>query len=274
MFSTEEACRKRVYVRAKKGHLKKMGKVRAVVFHPVRAQVVGYIVRRPDLLLMFKRKDRFCAADRVGAFEDGLEAAESAGTWDKEACRRLGIDYDACLLWVGMPVRTEDGRELGAIKNVFFDEVTLRVDHIDISTDSMARTLLGESDIARDMIVGFKDGAIIVKRELGEVDAAGGVAAAAGEAWARAKSSAQEKAGKAGQAVDKGAFKVGEAVGAARKKMNDAVDGHAEKKAAEQAAGSPSGIDKAATSFGRQLGRASHMFKDFKDEFDKASRGE
>lgn len=233
MFSTEQACRKHVYTVAKKGTPKKIGRVRAVVFHPNRAEVVGYIVKRPDLMLMFKRGDRFCAADRVEVTEDGFLVADEAGAWDAGACKRLGIDYDACLLWAGMPVKTEDGRALGAIKSVFYDEKTRKVDHLDISVDSVARTLLGQSEIFRDAIVGFKDGAIIVSRSIGKVEESGGVAAAAGEAWAKAKHAADRRADKAEKAIDKSARAVG-----------------------------------------RQVGKFPSMFKDFKDEFDKASRGE
>lgn len=274
MFSTEEACRKRVYTATKKGRLKKVGRVRAVVFHPSRAEVVGYIVKRPDLLLMFKRGDRFVAADSLELTEDGFVAPEEPGVWGREACRRLDIDYDLCLLWVGMPVVNETGRELGTVKCVFFDGATRRVDHIDISVDSVARTLLGESEIARDAIVGFKDGALVVTSAVTQVEESGGVAAAAGEAWAKAKHSAAQRADKAEKAIDNGAYKVGEVLGAARQKVTASAGESAAAKTANAENEEPTQADKAAQAVGRQIGKFPSMFKDFKDEFDKASRGE
>lgn len=46
----------------KKGK-RKIGKVFHTVFDPQKPYVVGFIVKRPDLLWMFKRKDKFIAFD-------------------------------------------------------------------------------------------------------------------------------------------------------------------------------------------------------------------
>lgn len=309
MISTKEMCKQRIYVQRKKKEevkYKKYGRIRAVVFHPNKAQVVGYIVKRPDLLLMFKRKDRFVAADHVTAIEGGWGILPGPDLFDDAACERLGIDFDDCIIWDGMKVVNEDGTELGTIASVFFDDETLKVDRIDLSDGGLARKLLGEAAITRSDIVGFKGDAIVVSRKIEEVADTGGVAAQAGEAWAKTKHQASvkaeeagkavnegaykagqaiaeggEKAGKAvsegaekaGKAVDKGAYNVGEAVGTARKKMNDAFDAHEAKKEAAEAEGKKTGVDKGAYALGQQLGRASHMFQDFKDEYDKASRG-
>ena len=282
MISSQEACRQRVYIRTKKGRLRKFGRIRAVVFHPNKAQAVGYIIKRPDLLWMFKRKDRFVAADCVTPVEGGWEILEQSGTYDGAACRRLEIDYDECIIWEGMPVQSEDGRELGTIAAVFYDEETLNIDRIDLSTGSVARKLLGEADITREDIVGYGGGAIVVRERVKEVEEAGGVAAQAGEAWAvtkhtasvkveEGKQAAAETAHKAGQAVDRGAEAAGKAVGSANRAVADALDRHEAKKEAEQASGKVTGVDKAANSVGKQLGRASRMFSDFKSEYDKAA---
>lgn len=42
---------------------RRIGKVRRIVFHPKEKRVVGFIVKRPDLLWMFHRKDKFVAID-------------------------------------------------------------------------------------------------------------------------------------------------------------------------------------------------------------------
>ena len=64
MITTTQIGKKRVYLRNKKGRLKKFGKIRAVVFHPSKPQAIGAVIKRPDFLLMFKRKERFVALDR------------------------------------------------------------------------------------------------------------------------------------------------------------------------------------------------------------------
>ena len=242
MLSTNKLYNLRVYALNKKGEARGFGRARGVVFHPSKARAVGIVVKRPDAALMVKRKNRFVAMDCLEVVDKGLLAADRQDAWDSAACKRLGVDYDACILWELMPVRTVSGRELGAISDILIDEESFDVVRIDISANSVDRTLLGSSNIERSKIRGYKDGAIVVDDSVGTVEESGGVAAAAGEAWAglkhkgtqagkNAKAKAQEAGKEAGKAVDKGAY-----------------------------------------SLGKQLGRASHMFKDFKDEFDKASK--
>lgn len=279
MISSEKMCRERVYVRTKKGRLRKLGRPRAVLFHPREPRAVGLIVKRPDLLWMFKRGDRFVAADRIERCEGGWVVTDGAGAYDAAACRRLGVDYEECVIWEGMPVRSEDGRDIGEIASVFYDEGTLLIDRIDLSSGSIARKLLGEADVMRDDIVGYGNGAIVVRsRVKTDVEEAGGVAARAGETWAVTKHKASEGAAAAGEAVDRGAEAAGRAVGGAVSSANaavaDALDAHEARKDAEQKSGELTGVDKAAKSAGQQLGRAKGMFAEFKAEYDKAAKGE
>ena len=276
MISSQDMCKLRVYVRSKKDELKKYGKVHQVVFHPKRAQAVGIMVKRPDLMLMKKRDDRFVPFDRLKEVQGGLEVLHDLpDAWDKSACKRLGFDLDECIIWDYMPVMTEGGSELGLIKDVLFDEETHRVDAIDISPGSVNKAVLGATRIVPDQILGYRDGAIVVADAAAHTREAGGLAAKAGEGWAKTKHAAGEKskraAHKAGELVDEGAYKTGAAIGAAKRKIAEVLPEEAKEKVASVTAEKPT-ADKAAQAFGRQLGRASHMFKDFKDEFDKASR--
>ena len=242
MITTTQIGKKRVYLRNKKGRLKKFGKIRAVVFHPSKPQAIGAVIKRPDFLLMFKRKERFVALDRFRQVEGGLEVVDQADSWDTAACKRMGVDYDSCIIWDYMPIVTDAGRELGNITDIALDEDTYAIDHVDIAPNSLNRAILGSANIPVNMIRGYKDNAIVVKDEIGEIEETGGVAA-----------------------------KAGEAVGTARAKMNEAFDAHEAKKEEQAARGERTGVDKAANLFGKQLGRASHMFQDFKDEYDKAA---
>ncbi|MGI6033241.1 MAG: hypothetical protein ACOX69_07470 [Coriobacteriales bacterium] len=280
MLSSQEMQKYRIYVRKKKkDKLKKYGKVHAVVFHPSRPQAIGIMIKRPDLLLMKKRDDRFVSLDRLKKCEDGLEVIDEADSWDKAACKRLGVDFSKCIIWDYMPVKSKDGTDLGLIKEVFFDEDTHIISEVDISNSGADKAILGATRVPLNMLLGYKDGSIYVRNEAKEIEEAGGLAAKAGEAWAKTKHDAA-KVGKrasdnaakaADHAMNEGAVKVGESIGKARKKMNDSFDEHEAKKEAEQKSGELTGVDKAARAFGAQLGKASHMFQDFKDEYDKAS---
>lgn len=275
MITTTQIGKKRVYLRNKKGRLKKFGKIRAVVFHPSKPQAIGAVIKRPDFLLMFKRKERFVALDRFRQVEGGLEVVDQADSWDTAACKRMGVDYDSCIIWDYMPIVTDAGRELGNITDIALDEDTYAIDHVDIAPNSLNRAILGSANIPVNMIRGHKDNAIVVKDEIGEIEETGGVAAKAGEAWAKTKHTAattgRKAVDQAGEAINDGAFAAGEAVGTARAKMNEAFDAHEAKKEEQAARGERTGVDKAANLFGKQLGRVSHMFQDFKDEYDKAA---
>lgn len=274
MPSTDDAHKLHVYVRNSKGDPKRFGRVRATVFHPTELRAIGFVIKRPDALLMVKRKERFAAIDRIESVEGGVCVVDAADSWDAEACKRLGVDYDSCVIWEYMPVRTESGQEIGLVGNVVYDEHDYAVEHIDIASGSANRLLLGSSLIPRAKIIGYRDGAIVVKDEEADLEETGGAAAKAGVAWAKIKHAAAQGTKKAGDAINDGAYKAGEAIGIVRDKASRAAEEHEARKREAEANGEYTGVDKAANLLGKQLGRASGMFKGFKDEFDKASRGD
>lgn len=278
MYSSAQAQKLRVYIRNKKDKLKKYGKVHQIIFHPSKPLAIGIAVKRPDFLLMKKRDDRFVSLDRLKRIEEGLEVQDGNDSWGVAACKRLGVDYDKCIIWDYMPVKTPSGKELGLIKDVFFDEESFKVDCIDISPSSANRAILGASRIPVAMIRGYRDGAIVVDEEASELEEAGGLAAKAGEAWAKGKHNVAEsqnaataKAEELGKKADVGAYKAGQSLSNQRKKMNDAFDAHQAKKDAEQKSGNLTGVDKAANDLGKQLGKASRAWKQFKKELDESS---
>ncbi len=274
MFSIDDMLKKRIFIAGKNGRLKKFGKIRNFVFHPSQPRAVGVIVKRPDAALMVKRKDHLVALDRLEPVEGGLCVVDKPDSWDKAACKRLGIDFDQCIIWSGMPVRTTSGKELGIIGDISLLDESFEIDHIDISSGSVNRAVLGSSNIPAARIRGYKGGAIIVEDEMEQLEESGGAAAKAGVAWAKTKHSASKAGKKAEKAINDGAYKAGEAIGAVREKANESVAKRDKEKREAAARGEYTGVDKAANIFGHQLGKASHMFKDFKDEFDKASRGD
>lgn len=243
--------------------IKKLGRIHALVFHPNKAQLVGFLVKRPDLALMFRREDAFVAFNGFDVMEDDkgspvIVVKDDSAATGKGALKALGVKLDDCVLWIGLPVICENKKDLGVVDSIDFDPPNGRVSEITISNGATANALLGRRKIPASMIKGFRlgvgaklnipdaesesdvHGAIIVDDEAANLPVVGGAAESAGTASAividkakTAKSKAKEKVSPvvsdAGKAVQKGAFVAG-----------------------------------------RQIARTEGMFKGFKDEFKKA----
>lgn len=236
----------------------RVGKIRRTVFHPTEKRVVGFIVKRPDLLWMFHRKDKFVSIDGFDLEDGRMVIKQDPAATDAAACKALGVNYDQCILWVGLPVMTPDGQAFGVVGNVEFDLET--GDVVSFTTDSgMANNaLLGKRTVSAEAIKGFRRGmgtalktpdiegeavelgAMLVDDSVKDLVAEGGVA---------------EKAGKAtAVAMDK----VHSATDAVSEKAGEVVE-----KTGELA-------QKGAYATGKQLKRSTTMFSDFKNEYNKA----
>lgn len=303
---------------------KRIGKVRRFVFHPKEKRCIGFIVKRPDLLWMFRRKDLFVPIDGYDLVDGRIVIRPDAKTNGPAACRAMGIDWDSCVLWVGMPVMTEDGAAYGTVGNVTFNRVTGTVDSFETDNGATSNALLGTRAVPASMMRGFRQGmgaaiaqvgsegvavdaedtvygAILVSNEVRGVASEGGVAEKAGQATAvamdkvqstvdKAKPVVSEAAKKTGEAVNKGAYATGRQISKSKTMFSDfkkeydkavASDGPAAKKPAalegEQAAGSPKPAAKKPAATGakkKPAPKKKNMFASFKDEYDKARRGE
>ena len=235
----------------------KIGKIHLTVFSPDGKTVLGYLVKRPDIALMVKREDLFVAFDSLVPYEKGY-VIEGEDATDDAARKRLGVDWDNCLLWNGMDARTTKGKVLGFVGNVSYDEETGAVEAFHIGDGNVAKDLVGYIKIPVDMFVGYESGYLVLAPEAADVQPSGGLAATAGESYARAKQGAAEAVEKAGAKVDaavqEGSYKLGKSIGKAKKSVK--------KKAKE--------VKKSAES--KQLSKYKDMFKAFKDEFDDASK--
>ena len=288
---------------------RRLGKVGQLVFSPDGTHVVGILVRRPDVAGMIKRADVFCSLDGIERMGEGyLVVSREADRFDAAARRRLGIDWDRCILWAGMDVRTVSGKKLGFVSDVRFDLEEGRVAFLGVGEGSFSSSVLGLLEIPSGMLLGYDpagDGSLVVKDAAASLALSGGVAAKAGEATARLKERGREAQERAGEALDKAARRAGEAyesgtreVGRLAGRIRDAYregaqnppetpevegvdvevsppDPRRDRGAAQDPApeaAPASGVDRAADAVGRQLGRTRGMFRAFKDEFDKASR--
>lgn len=313
----------------------RLGKVHNAVFSPDGRSVVGLLVKRPDVVGVIKREDAFVALDSFRLAEDGtVTVTRPKDGLDDAAIRRLGLNWDACIIWSGMDVRTTDGKPLGYVSDAEFSERTGEVVRFSSTDGGMAHALLGSFVITPDMMRGYRDGYMVVDAGGRAVPLEGGLAGAAGEGYARAKVKGAEVGKKvgaaAGEAVDKGSFALGKMIGKAQRAIKDAteegdknepapqppaveaadvrvtrpVEGlperaaeapasegrpapktyrpaaasasrpAAKKPASQLKKKSGSTGDKVARAAGKQLGSLGKMFGSFKDEFDKASKGE
>ena len=240
------------------GDLTVVGQIRQVVFTPRGDRVVGFLVRRPDVAGMIRREDAFLALDSFVVGQYGLIATRGDDSFDDAARERLGIDWDSCLIWTGMDAKTTDGKELGWVDDVSFSPKDGRVQSFYVGDGSVAKSLVGNVVIPGEMLRGYKDGYLLVDPKAATLSLDGGLAAKAGEGYARAKQSgkkAVEQAGKvAGSAVEKGAYGLGRAIGKAKKNMTQNKD------------------ESQKQSSTRKGKKKRNMFGAFMDEYKKASR--
>ncbi|MEG0682471.1 MAG: PRC-barrel domain protein [Raoultibacter sp.] len=258
-ISTKELLGLRV-VGGKSG-TKRIGKVRRIVFHPQEKRCVGLIVKRPDLLWMFHRKDRFAALDSCELIDGRVCVSNEPGATDHAACKRLGVDWDACVLWLGLPIIDEAGAVFGVVGNTTFNRLTGAVQSVEADKGSTAKALLGTCEIPAALIKGFRrgmgavltqtgsnqpegdtveTGAILVSNDVEDLAVEGGLAEKAGEATAVVGDKASKVVAKAKPKVAQAAKVTGEAV------------------------------NKGAYATGKQISKTKGMFSAFKDEYEKA----
>lgn len=241
-----------------KSGTKRIGKVRSFVFHPKERKCVGIIVKRPDFLWMFRRKDKFIALDGL-EFEDGRILMPTDKTLlDDAACKRLGIDWDACVLWEGMPILTQSGKEYGQVGVIEFMRSSGKVVSIEATRGATAHALLGQTIIPAELIKGFKIGAgARLTLESEDADVFGAILVDDGVTEIKSEGGLADAAGKSAAVV---ADKVSRASAKAKPKVD----------AATKAAGEA--VNKGAYATGRQIHRAKGMFSEFAKEYKKASK--
>lgn len=176
---------------------KRIGRVDDVVFAPDEARVVGFVVGRPRLLLLFDRKDRLLAFDSVTIDGGAVRVVGDRDAWDARAARRLRVDWDRCAIWHGMPVRTESGSKLGTVHDALIDDRTGAVERIELSGGVAADIIVGVRAIEARLFREFDGEAIVVADPAAEIGLSGGAAAAAGKGAARLRVHGESVARKA-----------------------------------------------------------------------------
>lgn len=258
IFTTRELMGVRVEHAKKPG--KRIGRVRHFIFHPSKRRIIGFAVKRPDAALMFHRSDIFVALDGYQVVDGVILINDERESTGRAACKRLGVSWDDCVIWQGLPLMTKDEKRLGYVGDVSFDAKTGEVVSLKIDKGASVDFLLGEAELPVDLIEGFQigigdnlskaaeddffRGAIVVKPEALSLERSGGMAERAGAGVAVA-------AHKATVAKDKVKPKVQEAT----RKAGDAVN-------------------EGAYQLGLQLSKTRGMFSSFKEEYKKALEGD
>ena len=293
-------------------HRRKIGKVFKTVFSPDGLKVVGFVVRRPDLLWMFKRPEKFLALDAIDIQDGEIVATKGMASWDDAAIKRLGVDWDTCIIWEGIEVRTPKGAVIGFVDEISFDEVTGEINSLFLDDGAVSRGLIGSVEIPAEMMRGYKKGVLIVDPEASQIGHSGGLAAKAGEASAKVTIETKERVTAVNEAATQAASDaievtttgIGKGIKRIKNSVKGAVDGYREesganeraaakkaassgaaKKATSSASGSTTAkktttAKKSSSSSGSSTGKAvgnhmkgvGSMFSDFKKEFDKAKK--
>jgi len=205
----------------KKG-TKNLGRIKYAVFHPEEARLVGYVIKRPDILLMFQRSDQFLAFDSFRIIDGRVIAYSDVDAWDSAACKRLGFSFEDCFVWEGMPLCTESGQELGRINEISYDEKTGSV--ISFAVTQGASWLVGRGEIPISELRRFKDGQFILSDAAADMELEGGLAAKAGERVAQTAAELANTSKIVGKAAESGAKKAGDALSSFREKYIDLTD--------------------------------------------------
>ncbi|WP_051353685.1 PRC-barrel domain-containing protein [Atopobium fossor] len=207
--------------------LKRIGKVHQVVFAPNGKKIIGFMVKRPDVVGMIKREDVFLAFDAFDTCDDGIYCTNKKTGIGSAAIKRLGFDWNTCIMWAGMDVITTSGKRLGYVVDFDFNTATGMVETFKISNGGTAKALIGAIYVPASALQGHRNQTMIVADGVATQDFSGGFAAKAGEAVGAAQV-AGAKAGKkvakaADKALEKGSYSFGRALGKARRAVTEAT---------------------------------------------------
>ena len=267
------------------GAPRKLGRVLAFLFHPSENRCIGFLAKRPDVALMFRRKDLFVSFGGFDVIQGRIIAGKAAGDKGKtaeKAARAAGASLDECIVWQGLPVVCEDGTVLGVASDVLCELGTGSVYELEVGNGAAANALLGTLHVPADEIVGFCICQEVADPETPAAAASSTAASAASEGAAASVPNVGaaplvssfpaimvKNAAKMRPIEGGAAEKAGSATAVVAHNAKQAID-KIKPKAKEATAAAGDAVNKGAYVTGRQIGRTKGMFSAFKEEFDKA----
>lgn len=297
-FITNNELRGKKVISGKKG-ASHIGKVRRMVFHPRERRVIGFLVKRPDLAWMFHRKDLFVQIQGFDLVDGEVVIRNTPDATDSAACKALGVNWDTCVMWEGLPLMTESGEVLGMVGTVTFDRETGAISTVLADAGATANALLGKRTIPASYIKGFRRGigvqlapagdpsaeqdeedvelgAILVSDKALDLPVEGGAAEKAGAATAiamnKVSTSVKPAVANAAKKTTSAASKGAKAVSKRALETKDAFVGLKEEYQKEM--GTNNAAAKEKKTAGDFVSSRKKMFSQFKEEFDKARRGD
>ncbi len=184
-----------------------MGSVTRVLCHPTDPIVVGFEVQPPNVAYVVSRGPRYIALAGVTLGDDRLEATRDVKEWSgSRAEKALGFEWEQTVIWLGMPLLTESGTQLGYVADASFELPDARLGEVLISEGLASDVAVGARRIDGALLVGFDGTAVRVSDEAADAEFDGGLAARAGSNVATAKVVAGE-AGKTAAALGGKALK-------------------------------------------------------------------
>ncbi|MDR0308705.1 MAG: hypothetical protein LBH87_02100 [Coriobacteriales bacterium] len=224
---------------------RRIGRVLRAVFFPGSYKLAGYLVKRREILFMFKRKDRFFAADSFQVVDGRVVVDYTRDSWDSSACKRIGLNWDKALILENMSVFSADGTRIGWVSAVEYDEKNCESQNLMLSTGTGSKALVGLTRVPMTSVASIEGASIILSRGFVLPEAEGGLAAKAGTQAAIIGNVVSEKA---------------QAVGASVSKVTGGMSDKAGKT-----------VKYVARRTGQQINDSRGMFKSFKDEYQKAA---
>jgi len=275
----------------------RLGKLSHVVCDPSGRRVVGFLVDRPDVLLVVRRRDVFVALGALVHRDGGFVVSDRPDAMGDEAFVSLGLDRDACVLPEGMAIVTERGLALGRVRELVFDAADGSIERIVGTENAASHAVNGDFSFPAAYLQAVERDHLVVDERAHDLDTSGGLAAAAGRGIARFGNAASRAAKGAEKAADSGAYKVGAAIGRVRKRMRADGSGvvdvpdegyiveyempdESEEVATQKASGGDAarargGLgESAAFAFGRQLGKTKDLLSELREEYRKNAYGD
>ncbi len=205
-----------------------LGTVERLLYHPTEPRAIGAMVRPPSVMVVLERRRAFLPLSDLTFDDEGAHIAAAKLPSPRDAAASLGVDPDESVIWTGMEVRGPSGTAIGRVSDVDFDAGSGVVARIAIAAGAVADVAHGRFVAFAHQIEGYRDGAIRIGAESGDLPTSGGLARSA----AAAAVAAGEAADKAGAAVE--AAVIG-ASGITGRAIRAATDSDAVEKAAGRA---------------------------------------
>lgn len=165
-----------------------LGRVTHVLLHPEEPLVVGFEMQPPSVAYVVSRAPRYVALPGVTIGEDRLDVTEDLKEWSgARAERALGFEWDRTVIWVGMPLVTEDGRRQGYVYDASFELPDGRLQDVFVSEGVATDVAVGTRRLDGALVLGFDGSVVRVKNDAAQAVFSGGVAAKAGGNVAAAK---------------------------------------------------------------------------------------